>query len=483
MKLINRHKSIRAALAGLLILGTAAGVQARKGYLPRLFKRSSTANTEPAAEAPAPTLMGRVVVPLNRLTAGDVQQMLDDAYGRDNEFSIVEPSRLAKGVVVIGPRSEIDGIRELLAQADPNDRDYLTANMTSLPKGVVSEEELEADLPDDFYAEARKNVEKQLAGEDATESTWREKANPKNWFNRKEPVSRQRTWRQRINPLNWFDGKTSRKKTYNRRSFPARQTHGQRLMTPAKPRNTERKPISAGQENTAIKLAHADATELATQMQALYGDTDVRIVPVKQANIILVTGSKSEMRDIHRSVLQLDQAAAAASVGEIADATQYIRKMADSRNTAFRITRPHKPRIRPLPPISITGDPEPDFNKAVAADTVRLPDYVKPPEEEHTPVEPKEPDPLQMFFENYMRKSLDATRRSSQADALHENAMSTGQLPRPVIEVHVDRGPQSVTNLLQYLYTKPASPPAKPSGSSATYQQGGSKPVSTKPHH
>ena len=63
------------------------------------------------------------------------------------------------------------------------------------------------------------------------------------------------------------------------------------------------------------------------------------------------------------------------------------------------------------------------------------------------------------------------------------NNMSTGQLPRPVVEVHVDRGPQSVTNLLQYLYTKPATPPAKPSGSSATYQQGDRKPVSTKPHH
>jgi hypothetical protein len=222
---------------------------------------------------------------------------------------------------------------------------------------------------------------------------------------------------------------------------------------------------------------------MATQLQALYGDTDVRIVPVEQANIILVTGSKSETRDIHRSIVQLDQAAAKRSAGEIADATQYIRKMADSRNTAFRITRPHKPRIRPLPPISITGDPEPDFNKAVAASTVRLPDYVKPLEEEHAPVEPKEPDPLQKFFENYMRNSLDATRRSTQADALHEYYMNTGQLPRPVVEVHVDRGPQSVTNLLQYLYTRPVPPPTKPSGSSATYQQGNRKPVTTKDHH
>ena len=150
--------------------------------------------------------------------------------------------------------------------------------------------------------------------------------------------------------------------------------------------------------------------------------------------------------------MELDQAAAELSAGEIADATQYIRKMADSRNTAFRITRPHKPRIRPLPPISITGDPEPQFNQTVAESTVRLPDYMKPLETRDAPVKPKEPDPLQQFFEDYRRKSMDAERRSSQADALHEYYMSTGQLPRPVVEVHVDRGPQSVTNLLQYLY-------------------------------
>ena len=475
MTLFNWHKSTRAALAGLLILGASTEVQARKGYLPRIFKRNKAAAVEPAEEAPN-VPMGRVVIPLNRLTAGDVARMLDDAYGRDNSFSVIEPSRLAKGVIVIGPKSEIDGIREMLAQADPNDRDYLIANKTTLPEGVVSEEELEAELPDSFYAEARKNAEKHMGEE---KSNWRQKANPMNWFSRKEPVTRKGNWTQRVNPLNWFGGDKPR----NKPSAPPRQAHGERLKPSKKRGDIERKSPAVTSEHTAIKLAHADAGEMATQMQALYGDTDVRIVPVKQANIILVTGSKSEMRDIHRSIVELDQAAAELSAGEIADATQYIRKMADSRNTAFRITRPHKPRIRPLPPISITGDPEPDFNKAVAAGTVRLPDYVKPPEEEHAPVEPKEPDPLQMFFENYMRKSLDATRRSSQADALHEYYMSTGQLPRPVIEVHVDRGPQSVTNLLQYLYTKPASPPAKPSGSSATYQQGGSKPVSTKPHH
>ena len=475
MTLFNWHKSTRAALAGLLILGASTGVQARKGYLPRIFKRNKATAVEPATEA-ANVPMGRVVIPLNRLTAGDVARMLDDAYGRDNSFSVVEPSRLAKGVIVIGPKSEIDGIREMLAQADPDDRNYLIANKTILPEGVVSEEELKAELPDSFYAEARKNAENHMGAE---KSNWRQNVNPVNWFSKKEPVTRKGNWRQRVNPLNWFGGDKPR----NKPSAPTRQAHGERLKPSTNVGNNERKSPAVTSENTAIKLAHADAGEMATQLQALYGDTNVRIVPVEQANIILVTGSKSETRDIHRSIVRLDQAASELSAGEIADATQYIRKMADSRNTAFRITRPHKPRIRPLPPISITGDPEPDFNKAVAAGTVRLPDYVKPPEEKHTPVEPKEPDPLQKFFEDYMRNSLDATRRSSQADALHEYYMSTGQLPRPVVEVHVDRGPQSVTNLLQYLYTKPASPPVKPSGSSATYQQGDRKPVSTKPHH
>ena len=108
----------------------------------------------------------------------------------------------------------------------------------------------------------------------------------------------------------------------------------------------------------------------------------------------------------------------------------------------------------------------------MAASTELLPDYVKPVETENTPVEPKEPDPLQQFFEEYMDQSMeDAKRRSSQADALHKYYISTGQLPRPVVEVHVDRGQQPVTNLLQYLYNKPVPPTAKPDGSSATYQQ------------
>ena len=474
MKLIHWQTMIRTTLVGLLILGWTVGMQARKGYLPRIMKRSNA-----TTEEPTPTVIqapvGRVVIPLNRLTPGDVSRMLDDAYGRDHAFRVLEPSRLAKGVVVIGPKSEIDGIRELLAQADPNDREYLIANKTLLPDGIVSEEELEADLPDSFYAEARKNAENQ-AGEE--KSNWGQRMNPMSWLSRKEPVTRKRSWKERANPMNWF-GKDKPRDTPAK---PPRQTRDNRLQASKKRVAMERRPTAVTRGHTAIKLAHADAGKMATQLQALYGETDVRIVPVKQSNIILVTGSKSETRDIHRSIVELDQAVGELSAGEIADATQYIRKMADSRNTAFRITRPHKPRIRPLPPISITGDPEPEFNQAVAASTVRLPDYVKPLETEHTPVEPKELDPLQQFFEDYIKESMEAERPSSQADALHKFHISTGQLPRPVVEVHVDRGPQSVTNLLQYLYTKPVSPAAKPGGSSATYR-GVGKPVSTKPDH
>ncbi|MDA7679778.1 hypothetical protein N8622_00800 [bacterium] len=471
------HRSIRAALAGLLILRASIDVQARKGYLPRIFKSNKAAASEPAEAAPhAP--MGRMVIPLNRLTAGDVRRMLDDAYGRDNAFSVVEPSRLANGVIVVGPKSEIDGIRELLTQADPNDRDFLIANKALLPEGVVSEEELEAELPNGFYTEARKNAEERAGGK---ESTWQQKASPLNWFSRKTPVIRKATWRQRVNPLNWFDGKTSRKKT-RKQPIRVQGTHGERLNPSKITVGKELKIPSATMENTAIKLAHASAKEMAAQMQSLYSNSDVKIVPVKEANIVLVTGSKSEIRDIHRSITQLDQAAGEFSAGEIADATQYIRKLANSRNTAFRITRPHKPRIRPLPPISITGDPEPDFNRTVAASTV-LQDYVKPAEHEDVPVEPTKLDPLQKFFEDYRLNSLNADRRKTQADALREFYINSGQLPRPVVEIRVETGPKSATNLLQYLYTRPVpAPPAKPSGSSATYQQGNKKPVTTKDH-
>ncbi|MEE2948047.1 MAG: hypothetical protein VX392_06995, partial [Verrucomicrobiota bacterium] len=185
MNLIHRQTMIRTALAGLLVLGSTVGTQARKGYLPRILKRSK-ATTEESAPAANQAPVGRVVIPLNRLTGGDVSRMLDDAYGRDHAFRVLEPSRLAKGVVVIGPKSEIDGIRELLAQADPNDREYLITNKAILPDGIVSKEELEANLPNSFYAEARQNAEKQL-GEKKT--NWRQRVNPMNWFSRKEPVT------------------------------------------------------------------------------------------------------------------------------------------------------------------------------------------------------------------------------------------------------------------------------------------------------
>ena len=112
---------------------------------------------------------------------------------------------------------------------------------------------------------------------------------------------------------------------------------------------------------------------------------------------------------------------------------------------------------RSIHPLSITGDPEPDFNRTVAASTVRLPDYVKPAE--HVPVEPTEPGPLQKILRELheLRPTAPAHRR----------------------DVRVGSGPQSVTNLLQYLYTK--SPPLP--ASSVTYQQGNKKPVTTKDHH
>ena len=479
MNLIYWRPSIRTILAGMLIAGSFAGVQARQGYLPRLSKHSSKpAATKPAeAEPQVPT--GRVVIPLNRLTASDVARILDEAYGRDHNFEVVKPSRLAKGIIVIGPKSEIDGIKELLAHADPTDRNFLIANKAILLKeGVVSEAELEAELPDSFYAEARKNAEQNMAVE---KPSWQEKANPINWFSDRPRAIGKTSWKQKMNPINWLRNSERQNKPtalgQKRRKGNATSTN----------ENTPRgKSTIDTQKNTAIKLAHADATDIATQMQALYGGSSVRVVPVAKTNLILVTGSKSETRDIHRSVMQLDQAAASDSASEIADATQYIRKMAASRNSAFRITRPHKPRIRPLPPISITGDPEPEFNRTLSAETGQLDDYVKPLDTENKPIKPKKADPLQEFFENYKLetldsiKSLDTNQRRSQADALHKFHISKGQLPQPKIEVHMNNTTQSVTDLLQYLYTRPAQPQNKPSGSSATYQKGTEKPISTK---
>ncbi len=54
--------------------------------------------------------------------------------------------------------------------------------------------------------------------------------------------------------------------------------------------------------------------------------------------------------------------------------------------------------------------------------------------------------------------------------------MNSDQLAGSVLQVRVGRGPQSLTNPLQYLYTKP-------SGSSANYQQDNKKPLITKDHY
>jgi hypothetical protein len=57
-----------------------------------------------------------------------------------------------------------------------------------------------------------------------------------------------------------------------------------------------------------------------------------------------------------------------------------------------------------------------------------------------------------------------------------QRMMNSDQLAGSVLRVRVGRGPQSLTNPLQYLYTKP-------SGSSANYQQDNKKPLITKDHY
>ena len=72
-----------------------------------------------------------------------------------------------------------------------------------------------------------------------------------------------------MNPLNWFDGKTSRKKI-RKQLIPVQGTHGERLKLAKITVGKERKTPSATMDNTAIKLAHASAKEMAAQMQSLY---------------------------------------------------------------------------------------------------------------------------------------------------------------------------------------------------------------------
>ena len=149
---------------------------------------------------------------------------------------------------------------------------------------------------------------------------------------------------------------------------------------------------------TAIRLQHATASGVAEQLQPLFSNNVVQIEPVNGANILLVTGPATTLTSLRETIVQMDFLARQESADEIANRTKYIRRMAGSRNSAFRITRPHKPRIRPLPAITVTGDPEPVFENTQAHQSRNLGSY-KPKPVISTPKESKEPDAFESYIE------------------------------------------------------------------------------------
>ena len=207
---------------------------------------------------------------------------------------------------------------------------------------------------------------------------------------------------------------------------------------------------------TAIRLQHATASGVAEQLQPLFSNNVVQIEPVNGANILLVTGPATTLTSLRETIVQMDFLARQESADEIANRTKYIRRMAGSRNSAFRITRPHKPRIRPLPAITVTGDPEPVFENTQAHQSRNLGSY-KPKPVISTPNESKEPDAFESYIEEYIKETLEEATKPRQ----------------PRIWVESGGYPE-----LDTILNTPTPPP--PSGGSSAAYTSGSKKVSTQ---
>lgn len=392
MKRIQWHKLALATLAMLLAHGVFTPAEARKGYLSRMQKRGP-ANRAPSEEAPAGP-MGHIVVPLNSISARDAQQLLESAYGEENGIRITQPGGSAKGVIVTAPRDELDGIVALMKQADPSDLDFLLSMESQLPDHYFSSERDLGHSPEVYTAMRKSAVE------------YLKENNP--------------DWKKRTKPIGWYRGD---------RNVPRR---------------------------TAIRLQHATASDMAERLQPLYTNNDVQIEPVNGADIVLITGPASTLTSLRETIVQMDFSARQESADEIVNRTKYIRRMAGSRNSAFRITRPHKPRIRPLPAITVTGDPEPVFENTRAHQSPNLGSY-KPKPVASTPNESKEPDAYGSYMKNYIEETLKEAAKPRQ--------------PRIWVE---SGGYLGIDTILK----TPTPPP--PSGrSSATYTSG-SKKVSTQ---
>ena len=392
MKRIQWHKLALATLAMLIVHGAFTPAEARKGYLSRMKKRGP-ANRESSEAVPAGP-MGQIVVPLNSLSARDARQLLESTYGEENGIRITQPGGSAKGVIVTAPRDELNSIAALMKQADPSDLDFLLSIESKLPDHYFSSERDLEHSPEVYTAMRKSAVE---------------------YLNENNP-----DWKKRAKPFGWYRGD---------RNVPRR---------------------------TAIRLQHATASGVAEQLQPLFSNNVVQIEPVNGANIVLVTGPATTLTSLRETIVQMDFLARQESADEIANRTKYIRRMAGSRNSAFRITRPHKPRIRPLPAITVTGDPEPVFENTQAHQSRNLGSY-KPKPVISTPNESKEPDAFESYIEEYIKETLEEATKPRQ----------------PRIWVESGGYPE-----LDTILNTPTPPP--PSGGSSAAYTSGSKKVSTQ---
>ena len=164
---------------------------------------------------------------------------------------------------------------------------------------------------------------------------------------------------------------------------------------------------------TAVKLHHAKPVDLAKKLEPLLADGNVQVEPVTDASIILLKGPAYALSDIRESIVLMDQTANKETEDKIADRTKYIRRMASSRNNAFRITRPLEPHIKPLPAITITGDPQPIYENTRALQPADWGTY-EPKKIDSTSNEPVKDEWADSYIESYIKKSLEEANKPRQ---------------------------------------------------------------------
>lgn len=344
MKPFHWHKVTLAALTLLFVHGSFTSALGRKrGYLYRMQKQGPALRAKLDEDNAVP--MDQAVLTLNAFSADELRQLVKATYGEASGIEVVQPSRSSKGVIVTAPKDKIKGVSALIRQADPSDLEFLKRVEPELSEGVILDGELEAfaSTPK-ALAEMRSRAERDL---DQSKTGLK----------------------QRLNRSKWFGAS---------RSVPGR---------------------------VGVRVNHADATKVAKKLQLLYDKSEVRIEPVKGADIVLMVGKPATLNKLRESVIRMDQAAGYVRASEIPDRTKYIRRLAGSRNTAFRITRPFKPRIEPLPPIQITADPQPVFETSPASKTIEHEFTIKTVDE--LPVAPKEEGRASdEYYKKYIEESL-----------------------------------------------------------------------------